>query len=156
MQRRGNEMIRNEWFEKEKFKFVEEPVFRFEDGKIYVNGVEIFVEDSKVKEIESIQTSMNKIIEVINKPETLIVYVPKEFDGGPGFFSPYATKVRVTFDGDKYTGAPITEIAWSDYYEKCMLKFSPQFPIPHALIKALKLSHARSVYFFKREEIHNL
>lgn len=140
-------MVRTDLFED--FEFCDEPVVVLSGKSVYINGVEIKLGEYIVDDIKTVQFKMDRIMEIMYRLETVIVFVPEECDVGTAHITKFRDWIEVVFDGEEFSKSSLVAIkAHSDdeYYE---LIFNSEFPFPEEMEDALADCAERGIYISK-------
>ncbi len=89
-------MVKTDLFE-ELIHF-DEPVMVLESNSVYINGIEVKLGECVLNDIKNVQFKIDRIIELIFRPETVIVFVPKGCDVNTAYPTKYRIWIKVIFD----------------------------------------------------------
>lgn len=140
-------MIETDWYEE--FEYAEEPVVVFQDDSIYVNGVEIKLGKYILHDIKTMQFYVDRIMKIIFRPETVILFVPEKCDVDTAYITEYKSVVKVVFYGDRFECGIVTGIVARDDGEEYKLSFNSKFPIPKEIADALNDCAGRGIFVSK-------
>jgi len=140
-------MIETDWYEE--FEHAKEPVVTFVGNSVYINGAEIKLGQCLLDDIKTIQFCIDKIMEIIFHPETVIVFVPEDCDVDTAYITNYNSLVKVVFYGNSFESGTVTGIAARDDGEEYKLSFNSKFPIPKEIADALNDCAGRGIFVSK-------
>lgn len=140
-------MVRTDLFED--FEFCDEPVVVLSGKSVYINGVEVRLGEYIVDDIKTVQFKLDRVMEILFRPETVIVFIPEECDVGTAYITKYRDWVEVVFDGEEFCRSAIVAVIAHSNNEEYKLVFNSKFPVPKKLEDALSDCAERGIYISK-------
>jgi len=140
-------MIETDWYEE--FEYAKEPTIVFQDDSVYINGVEVKLGKYILHDVKTVQFKVDRIMKIIFRPETVIVFVPERYDVDTAYITEHKSVVKVVFYGDRFECGVITGIMARDDGEEYKLTFNSKFPMPEELKNALNDNVQRGIFILK-------
>jgi len=140
-------MVKTDLFED--FEFCDEPVVVLSGKSVYINGVEIKLGEYIVDDIKTVQFKLDRVMEILFRPETVIVFIPEECDVGTAYIIKYRDWIEVVFDGEEFCRSAIVAVIAHSDNEEHKLVFNSKFPVPKKLEDALSDCAERGIYISK-------
>jgi len=140
-------MVRTDLFEE--FIHCDEPVVVLESNSVYINGIEVKFGECILDDIKNVQFKIDRIIELIFRPETVIVFVPKGCDVNTAYPTKYRIWIKVIFDGEMFYKSTEVEVIAHYDKEEYKIVFNSKFPMPEELEDALTNCVERGIFVSK-------
>jgi len=102
-----------------------------------------------VDDIKTVQFKLDRAMEILFRPETVIVFIPEECDVGTAYITKYRDWIEVVFDGEEFCRSAIVAVIAHSDNEEYKLVFNSKFPVPKKLEDALSDCAERGIYISK-------